>query len=161
MSGPEMLPCPFCGGPAVLVQPALGRPYVACETWFCSGPQETAQDAIAAWNRRPDDPAALAASPTMQAMIPAAFVGIEERLMDAVWNALKADANDLRKQQRILRAYRALTPADAATAYARALEDARNAALDEVAARLEPGSWICDGSELAEIVRAMKRETKE
>jgi len=27
--------------------------------------------------------------------------------MDAVWDALKADANDLRKQQRILRAFRA------------------------------------------------------
>jgi len=31
----------------------------------------------------------------------------EAEFMDAVWGALKADANDLRKQQRILKAFRA------------------------------------------------------
>jgi hypothetical protein len=33
-------------------------------------------------------------------------VGIESEFMDQVWSALKADANDLRKQQRILQAFR-------------------------------------------------------
>lgn len=52
-TGPgELLPCPFCGGEAVLCKPFAGRPYVACETSFCSGPKDTAEEAIAAWNRR-------------------------------------------------------------------------------------------------------------
>lgn len=38
--------------------------------------------------------------------------GGEAAFMDAVWDALKADASDLRKQQRILKAFRAaLEPA--------------------------------------------------
>jgi len=41
----------------------------------------------------------------------AAMERSEEAFMDAVWSALKADANDLRKQQRILRAYRAAAEA--------------------------------------------------
>ncbi len=36
-----------------------------------------------------------------------ALASSESVFMDAVWDALKADANDLRKQQRILRAFRA------------------------------------------------------
>lgn len=35
----------------------------------------------------------------------------KEAFMDAVWEALKADANDLRKQQRISRALDAMLPA--------------------------------------------------
>ena len=35
------------------------------------------------------------------------LVKVEEGFMDAVWEALKADANDLRKQRRILEAFRA------------------------------------------------------
>lgn len=55
MTETEFLPCPFCGGPAVLCKPFAGRPYVACENNFCSGPKETEADAIAAWNRRTPD----------------------------------------------------------------------------------------------------------
>ncbi len=51
----DLKPCPFCGGPAVLVQPVLGRLYVACEILFCSGPKKTPQDAIAAWNCRANE----------------------------------------------------------------------------------------------------------
>jgi len=38
--------------------------------------------------------------------------GSEGAFMDAVWDALKADANDLRKQQRIIRAFRTALPAE-------------------------------------------------
>lgn len=55
MSG-ELKPCPFCGGDAVLVLPPYSRPYVACLDNFCTGPQETREKAIAAWNRRVGDP---------------------------------------------------------------------------------------------------------
>jgi hypothetical protein len=47
-----LLPCPFCGGDADLVLPPSSRPYVACLDNFCTGPQETREKAIAAWNRR-------------------------------------------------------------------------------------------------------------
>lgn len=53
----KLLPCPFCGGEAILMTPAGSRPYVMCATRFCAGPQNSTEIAIAAWNRR-----ALAAS---------------------------------------------------------------------------------------------------
>ena len=52
MIAPELLPCPFCGGSAVLCRPSIGRPYVCCDSKFCSGPKDTPAEAIAAWNRR-------------------------------------------------------------------------------------------------------------
>ena len=90
------------------------------------------RDGMAEYLRRA--PEVLAADATAQAMLAAAFDGIEERFMDAVWEALKADTNDLRKQQRILRAYRALTPADAASALARLLAEAENRILNKALA---------------------------
>ncbi len=38
------------------------------------------------------------------------YCPIEDKFMNDVWDALKADASDLRKQQRILRAYRVAHP---------------------------------------------------
>ena len=69
----------------------------------------------------------------MQAMIGAVIYVSEDALMDAVWNALKADANDLRKQQRILRAFRSLRSdaTDALAALERVRQEARNAAMEE------------------------------
>jgi ssDNA-binding Zn-finger/Zn-ribbon topoisomerase 1 len=53
MTAPDLKPCPHCGGPAVLITPALGgRPYVCCSDNYCTGPQATAEKAAAAWNRR-------------------------------------------------------------------------------------------------------------
>jgi Restriction alleviation protein Lar len=60
MTTPELLPCPFCGGHASLVSPAMGRPYVCCDDNFCTGPKPSADQAIAAWNTRaPLSPAVL------------------------------------------------------------------------------------------------------
>ena len=61
MTAPELKPCPFCGGAAMLVEPAMGgRPYVACDGGFCTGPKPTSDAAIAKWNTRTvPDPAAL------------------------------------------------------------------------------------------------------
>lgn len=42
------------------------------------------------------------------------YCPIEDKFMNDVWDALKADASDLRKQQRILRAYRAAHPREMA-----------------------------------------------
>jgi Lar family restriction alleviation protein len=52
----ELKPCPFCGGDAMLITPPFSRPYVACLDNFCSGPKETPDKAVAAWNRRAGDP---------------------------------------------------------------------------------------------------------
>lgn len=49
---------------------------------------------------------------------------IEEALMDAVWAALKADATDLGKQQRILAAVRAIPAIDPAAIREAALIEA-------------------------------------
>ncbi len=51
---PELKQCPFCGGAAMLVAPTMGKPYVCCDANFCTGPKPSADDAIAAWNRRAD-----------------------------------------------------------------------------------------------------------
>jgi hypothetical protein len=48
----NLKPCPFCGGRAVSLVPSYGRPYVACESNFCTGPRDIAEEAEAAWNRR-------------------------------------------------------------------------------------------------------------
>ena len=58
-----------------------------------------------------------------------ALASSESVFMDAVWDTLKADANDLRKQQRILRAFRAaLIPRPAEPAQAAQVEIERNRA---------------------------------
>lgn len=49
---------------------------------------------------------------------------IEEAFMDAVWAALKSDAPDLRKQQRILTAVRAIPAIDPAAIREAALREA-------------------------------------
>jgi len=53
----ELLPCPFCGGEAHLVQPHdNSRPYVMCITSYCTSPKMDDAKAIAAWNRRTPAP---------------------------------------------------------------------------------------------------------
>ena len=69
MTTPEILPCPFCGGHASLVSPAMGRPYVCCDDNFCTGPKPSADQALAAWNARaPLSPAVLAELPEVRAL---------------------------------------------------------------------------------------------
>lgn len=51
----------------------------------------------------------------------------EEAFMDAVWSALKADTTDLRKQQRILAAIRAIPTIDPAAIREAALKEALDA----------------------------------
>jgi hypothetical protein len=47
--------CAHCGGPATLVTPWAGSPYVCCVNNFCTGPKPTVAEAIVAWNRRAGD----------------------------------------------------------------------------------------------------------
>lgn len=100
MTAPDLKPCPFCGGQAVYDFHAKGMPgawendcdhWIYCEAEDCFanvGLCESKAEAITAWNTRPTPLA-------------------EEAFMSAVWDALKADASDLRKQQRILKAFHA------------------------------------------------------
>ena len=73
MTTPELLPCPFCGGCAVAltgpVTTLWGVSCLRCACWL-DDRAPTADQAIAAWNRR--DPAVLAALPEVQALIRAA-----------------------------------------------------------------------------------------
>jgi len=57
MTPPDLKPCPFCGGKAILLRPEGGRPFVCCQTNFCTGPKATPEAAIAAWNARAGDTA--------------------------------------------------------------------------------------------------------
>lgn len=50
----ELLPCPFCGGKAKVMQ--SHNPYVICENCHVSTPMFSwKQDAVAAWNRRAEE----------------------------------------------------------------------------------------------------------
>lgn len=52
---PELLPCPFCGGEAELMEPEGlddHRGSVMCMTCYVTVDQENWRDAITAWNRR-------------------------------------------------------------------------------------------------------------
>ena len=56
MTATELKPCPFCGGPAVLVrdEPTEGFCFVECGWCGAHGPNTDEQHAIADWNRRAD-----------------------------------------------------------------------------------------------------------
>ncbi len=48
-----LLPCPFCGGKALIIRPYFrASPYAMCESNFCTAPKLTEAEAITAWNRR-------------------------------------------------------------------------------------------------------------
>lgn len=86
----KLLPCPFCGGEAELVVPALGgRPYVCCDENYCSGPKPTPEQAIAAWNSR-TDLAAIEPQPDPHDEVIARLGPIADLLPDAVAAAEKA-----------------------------------------------------------------------
>lgn len=107
MTTPDLLPCPFCGSEArVWDYPTRGYE-VECVKQDCPVEphiwNETQEGAAKAWNTR--------ATPAPEV----AALDAEEQFMSAVWDALKADANDLRKQQRILTAFRAALRGNAAT----------------------------------------------
>ena len=58
MTDEELKPCPFCGGEGASHQTALsGRFHVFCLACDAEGPWCNMEaEAIAAWNRRTDDP---------------------------------------------------------------------------------------------------------
>jgi hypothetical protein len=106
-------PCPFCGSCDSFNERAdFTSNYRFCNNCAARGPIVDAESAYedadgdavmedktaAAWNTRAD------LAPDPQA---AALVDVDQAFMAAVWDALKSDANDLRKQQRILSAFRA------------------------------------------------------
>ncbi|OOY15107.1 Lar family restriction alleviation protein [Thioclava sp. DLFJ4-1] len=67
MSAPELLPCPFCGGPAELWQAQDNRPaWIACMgrcVVLISKEHATNEDAIKTWNTR-----AILSDPRVKAM---------------------------------------------------------------------------------------------
>ena len=108
-------PCPFCGSKAANPwfndDEGFGRGEVYCtccsataqgsyQGWMREGDdeQQSINEAVTAWNAR-------ASLPATDAQV----LANEEVFMDETWSALKADATDLRKQQRILKAYRSAT----------------------------------------------------
>jgi hypothetical protein len=123
----ELLPCPFCGGPANLCEPPFGRPYVACLENFCSGPKERAEDALAAWNRRTPDAADLIALraevATLRAEVERQKEGVSHWLTEAR-RCLKSGQEALTRAEL----------AEAATATLRASEARMRGALVELAA---------------------------
>ena len=51
----HLLPCPFCGGKAELIEPHdKSRPYVMCIANYCTTPKDTPDEAVDAWNARFD-----------------------------------------------------------------------------------------------------------
>lgn len=53
---PELLPCPFCSGPAHLMEPLPGEVNFWVECDWCdagTGKCSTDENAVANWNRRP------------------------------------------------------------------------------------------------------------
>ena len=98
MTAPDLKPCPFCGGEAEIWRAHRGlTAWIACMgrcAVLVSKEYTADEEAIAAWNTR---------APLAEALA----VPTEEAFMSAVWDALKADASDLRKQQRILKAFHA------------------------------------------------------
>jgi len=52
----EILPCPFCGGPAEVNKAIFHKRYVVCKDRVCGtcgpGESDSAQEAIAEWNKR-------------------------------------------------------------------------------------------------------------
>jgi Lar family restriction alleviation protein len=107
MVSEKLLPCPFCGaGDKYLVQAFTQATetfaFWSVECSFCGvevGDDESQEKANAAWNTR--------APADLRSALEAETIERDQAFMAAVWKALKADANDLRKQQRILAAYRA------------------------------------------------------
>lgn len=70
MSGPELKPCPFCGGQGVAltgpVQTLWGVTCLRCSCWL-DDRAPTAIEAVAAWNRRTPDPAQIRADAIREA----------------------------------------------------------------------------------------------
>lgn len=52
----ELLPCPFCGGPAQIASAGPGCHFVRCEGCTASTDDGSREQAIAAWNRRVAQP---------------------------------------------------------------------------------------------------------
>jgi Lar family restriction alleviation protein len=48
----ELKPCPFCGGPAQVINAGPGNCYVRCSMCGAASDDRARSEAIAAWNRR-------------------------------------------------------------------------------------------------------------
>jgi hypothetical protein len=84
MSGPELLPCPFCGGKPCLTNVAMaGCTYVVCTDCRAQSNDTSQEGARAAWNRRADLAAPLAAV----AMREAAIEAVQNRFMSGYSHA--------------------------------------------------------------------------
>ena len=120
----DLLPCPFCGSSNI---GHTGRKTLAHSCADCEARGPTTEGALEnedtwgraeiAWNTRAPTPSATQAGGWMPPEVPLA---VKEAFANSVWDALKADANDLRKQRRIVRAFDAafapLPPAPEASA---------------------------------------------
>lgn len=117
-SDAEMLPCPFCGGPAEMEPWHGGGPdkqLVSCAGFAdtCNvGPSttgETPAEAIAAWNTRPTDKLAEAAKTEDVARLRKELASLREAIDKSVWHIVCGE-----RMKRILVAPAAIKRIDAA-----------------------------------------------
>jgi Lar family restriction alleviation protein len=144
MTAPDLKPCPFCGGGAVVSADMARFPQVACDACGATCGQAREEGVAAAkddWNRR--DPAALAGDETVQALVGAVVEEVSARVFSYMTStdsiiqqqrihaAIEFFETDVDKPAELVRdTIRALRP-DATAALSRALQQARNDALEE------------------------------
>ena len=117
MSGPELKPCPFCGGEAVrqtLPSDEFGNDggdVIECEKCLASSHVEFGrkENLVSAWNTR--DPAVIAALPEVQALIAGVLGQAASMIEDNVRHAA-----ELGREIWPIPDLRTLTPADAIAA---------------------------------------------
>ena len=146
MTGPDLKPCPFCGGEPEIVNidegENAGGSCVCCKSCMASGNVEfeRKENFVSNWNRR-------TAQPEVQAMIAAAFEAAAYAVTEADRACLGARG--------AWAAIRALTPADATAALEAIKRAERNKARREAAEWHHQEGWKLDEDAVPGAILAM------